>query len=149
MERVVFRNLDNADLWEIIDKNVEHVLLHQFNPHTTIEWWTSSISLNKNNELKNISVRQMHFDLLTDLSQLKRILELNTLYLDIYQFNRPVPNTLLIDYLPENARENILKQNGLEHIIIIDLEDTIIKSFNADYISNIRQNTLINNFIII
>ncbi len=148
MEQVIFRNLDNSEVWEIIDKNAEHILIHQFNPHQIIEWWNASISIKKNLELKNVLVRQMQFDLLTNLSGLKSILDENFLFLDIYQFNKHVADTLEINRLPESSKENILIQNGLEYIIRIQLEDTIIESYNEDFIAKIRENPLINDRII-
>ena len=148
MEKVIFRNLDNSELWEIIDKNVDHILIHQFDPHQKNEWWTTSISVRENFELKNVSVRQMQFDLSTNLAGLKNILKLNSLFLNIYQFNRPIPNTLQINELPEQARESILKQNGLEYIILNQLEDTIIESVSLEFINKIRQNPLIKDRIV-
>ena len=143
MDRLILRNIDNSELWQIIDKKAEHILIHQFNPHQTIEWWSTSIQIKEDFELKNVSVRQMTFDLLTNLDGLKKILDLNSLYLNIYQFNRPISGTLLIYDLPEKSKDSILKQNGLEYIIENNLEDTIVYSFNIDFLNNLRQNPLI------
>ena len=148
MDRLILRNIDNSELWDILDKKCDHILVHQFNPHQTIAWWTTSIKIRENLELKNVSVRQMNFDLLTNLDGLKSILELNSLYLYIYQFNRPVSGGLLINDLPAESKDSILKQNGLEYIIMNELEDTIIYSFNIDFLTNLRQNPLLKDRIL-
>jgi hypothetical protein len=148
MDRLILRNIDNSELWELIDKRAEYILIHQFNPHETTEWWSTSIQVRENFALNNVSVRQMSFDLLTNLDGLKSILNLNSLFLSVYQFNRPVSGTLLIDKLPEESRDNILKQNGLEYIIENNLEDTIIYSFNIDFLNNLRQNHFIKDRIL-
>lgn len=139
MEKVVLSDIDNEALWEkIIDKQFEHILIHQFNPNYTIDWWQTSIKINDALELNNISVRQMQFDLTTDLATLKKIIDLNTHYLSVYQFANPVPGTLILEQLPEHSKEAILKQNGLQHIIHISFEFISIESFNNEYLEDIR-----------
>ena len=147
---VVLRNIDNDEIFEnIVDKCCSNILLHNFNPHESIKWLSTSININKDILLENVLVRNMCFDLQIDIYALKKILSIDRLYLNIYQFNRPIPNTLLIDHLPENNREKILRQNGLEHIIWIELEDTIVMSYNADFLKKIRENKTISDRIII
>lgn len=140
MESIRFTFDSNADIWDILDKTTEHVLIHNFQPHDMIEWWESSIKLNSKTTLEKIKVRNMQFDIQTDISEVEKILELNTNFLNIYQFNKPVSNTLRIESLPDNNTETILIQNGLQHIIKIYFESITISSVNTDFIKGIAEN---------
>ena len=82
----------------------------------------------------------MEFDIQTDLSELKNILELNTNQLRIYQFDKPISDTLEIERLPEKSLNQILKQNGLRHYFFIDFEIITIGSFETDFIKSIKTN---------
>lgn len=149
MEKLIYRNLNEQEIWDIIiDKKSDHILLHEFNPNYTLEWWLASIKLKNDIKLNNILVRNMCLDIQTNLSVLKTILDLNTLYLSVYQFDKIISGTLILQDLPEKNKENILKQNGLKHIIENDIEDTIIQSFDKNFIDNIRQNNIISNRLI-
>ena len=77
-------------------------------------------------------------DVQTDLEGLKKILDLNTRQLRIYQFEKPISDTLVIEMLPENKRNQILRQNGLKHFFFIDYEFITIESFESEFISNIE-----------
>lgn len=141
MESIRFTLNSNTDILDIIDKTAEHILIHNFQPHNIIEWWESTIKLNPKTTLENISVRNMQFDVQTDISTLVKILELNSNFLDVYQFNNPISDTLLIDNLPSNNAETILIQNGLQHIINIHFESITISSINPDFIKGIAENS--------
>lgn len=141
MESIRFTLNSNTDILDIIDKTAEHILIHNFQPHNIIEWWESTIKLNPKTTLENISVRNMQFDVQTDISTLVKILELNSNFLDVYQFNNPISDTLLIDNLPSNNAETILIQNGLQHIINIHFESITISSINPDFIKGITENS--------
>jgi len=143
MEEVTIRPLDsNTEIWDIIDKIVDHILVHQFDPHSSIEWWNSSVKVKSDLTLENIKVRSMQFDIQTNVNGLKQILDLNTAYLNIYQFSKPIPDTLEIEWLPPNNTENILLQNGLVHIFWIEFEYVTIKSIRPDFIKSIKENHL-------
>ena len=82
----------------------------------------------------------MEMDVQTDLNGLKKILELNTNQLRIYQFEKPVSDTLEIKRLPEKYRNQILKQNGLKHFFFVDFEFITIGSFDSEFIAEIELN---------
>jgi hypothetical protein len=142
MESIAFTLDSNKEIWEFIDKKVDHVLVHNFHAHNIIEWWESSIKMNATTTLENIKVRDMHFDVQTNISGLKKILDLESNFLDIYQFTQPIADTLTIDSLPKNNAENILKQNGLQHIISVEFELIFVKSIHPEFIKGIRENPL-------
>ena len=90
--------------------------------------------------MNNISVRNLSFDLHTDLKGLKSILDFRPNYLRIYQFEKPVPNTLHVSHLFKQSKFKILKQNGLKHFFWIEFEFATIYSFNNNFLKSIRQN---------
>lgn len=142
METICFEIESNEEVWDLIDKTIGNIFLDRFSPHDVLEWWNSSVSIHDGVSLDNISVRSMEFDIQTDLTGLKKIIRLNTNYLDIYQFSRPVPDTLIIGDLPQESREDILQQNGLEHIFEIEFEVLTIQSFNHEFIKSVKENPL-------
>ncbi|MDP2385247.1 MAG: hypothetical protein Q8M29_02640 [Bacteroidota bacterium] len=139
MGTITFKIGSNEEIWELIDKSINHVFIHKFDPHEVISWWDCSLKNDHGLSLENTSVRNMSFDLQTNLEGLKKILALNTRYLNIYQFKTPVPDTLTIEHLPENSKDKILAQNGLEHVIFIEFEFATIKSSNSEYLKATKE----------
>ena len=125
------------ELWSLFDKRNDYIFIHRFNPNEVIEWWKSDIKIKPDVGFKNLSVRNMTFDLQTDLKGLKQILKLQTRQINIYQFDKPVPDTLCIESLPEKSILDILKKNGLKHKYSIDYEFVTIQSFDEKYIESI------------
>ncbi|MFO0355949.1 MAG: hypothetical protein ACK50A_03270 [Sphingobacteriaceae bacterium] len=140
MDSITFTLDSNKEIWEFLDKTVDHVLVHHFHAHNYIEWWTSTIKINPEITLDNVKVRNMTFDILTNVAGLKQILDVESNFLDIYQFTKPLADSLTIEALPKDNAINILKQNGLQHIITVDFEFITVKSFNKDFINSIRNN---------
>jgi hypothetical protein len=140
MTEVTFEINSNQEVWELFDKKLNSIFIHKFNPNQVIEWWKTDLKTKSGTEFKNLSVRQMQFDIQTDLSELKNILELNTNQLRIYQFDKPISDTLEIERLPEKSLNQILKQNGLRHYFFIDFEIITIGSFETDFIKSIETN---------
>jgi hypothetical protein len=137
----------NEDVWELSDKSLEHNLILNFRPHERIEWWNTDLKSNDGKLLKNLNVRDLQFDLQTNQEGVKEILDLNTDQFDIYQFDKPIADSLRILDLPENSRNEILKQNGLKHIFDCKFEVLEIRSFDVDFISKIRDNPKFKNCI--
>ena len=140
MTEITFEINSNEEIWELFDKELNTIFIHQFVPNEVIEWWKTDLKIQNGVELKNLSVRQMEMDVQTDLNGLKEILELNTNQMRIYQFDKSISNTLEIQKLPANARNLILKQNGLKHFFFIDFEFITIGSFEPEFINDIVLN---------
>ncbi len=140
MNELVFEINSNEEIWELFDKDLNSIFIHKFVPNEVIQWWKTDLKTQSGTEFKNLSVRQMEMDVQTDLSGLKKILKLNTNQLRIYQFEKPISDTLEIDRLPEKNRNQVLKQNGLKHFFFVDFEFITIGSFELDFISGIEQN---------
>jgi hypothetical protein len=142
MESISFTLDANKEIWEFLDKTVDHVLVHNFHADNYVKWWTSTIKINQQITLDNMQVRNMRFDIQTNVIGLKQILDIESNFLDIYQFTKPIADTLTLDTLPKENAINILKQNGLQHIISVEFELITVKSFSSDFINSIRDNPL-------
>lgn len=140
MNEVAFELETNEEIWELIDKQVEYIFIPQFNPATEIRWWKADLKIN-GLELKNANVRQMTFDLQTNLTELKEILKLNTYQFSIYQFEKPVPHTLMLEQLSDKTKYKILQQNGLKHVFWINFEFISISSFDSNFIKGIKEHS--------
>jgi len=147
MKEIFFDIESSEEIWSLIDKNFNHILIYKFMPNPAIEWWKTNIALKNNETFENLEVRNMEFDIRTDLDGLKKILELNTLHLNIYQFNKPIPNTLSLDHLPQENLERILQENGLQHSYSCNYEFITIASSNEKFIKDILDNPVFNNRI--
>ena len=130
----------NEEIWTLFDKNVDSIFIHRFIPNETLEWWQTDFNTGSGKKFKNLSVRSMEMDVQTDLNGLKKILAMNTRQLRIYQFEKPVPDTLSFESLPENNRNQILKQNGLKHFFFLNFEYITVASFDAAFLTNIESN---------
>ena len=140
MNELTFEINSNEEIWELFDKKVDSIFIHRFIPNETLEWWKTDFKTSYGKEFKNLSVRLMEMDVQTDLNGLKKILELNTRQLRIYQFDKPVPDTLYFERLPESNRNQILKQNGLKHFFFVNFEFITVGSFDSEFINNIETN---------
>jgi len=140
MQKLTFKVNSNEEIWELFDKELNTIFIHKFIPNEAIEWWKTDLKTQSGIELKNLTVRQMAMDVQTDLNGLKKILDLNTSQLRVYQFDKPISDTLYLERLPKKNREQILKQNGLKHFFFVNFEFITIESFNSEFISNIELN---------
>jgi hypothetical protein len=138
MEVIVFEIESNDEIFQLVDKKFEHFFIHKFNPQDTVEWNKADLKI-LGLDLINTSVRKMEFDVLTDFEGLKKIIAFNTNQLKIYQFNKPIPDTLLLESLPESSRKKILLQNGFQHSFFIDFEFVTIESADQEYLQSIRK----------
>ena len=143
MECQLFLNLDTEEILEhLLDKRYNHLYVLNFKPDYSRNWVKGTIVIPDGLNLVNITIRDLSFDLKTNLIDLKKLIEIYG-FMDIYQFNKPISDNLLIKIIPDESKEKILRQNGLEHIIEIDKEDTIVRSFDKGYIDGLRQNNIL------
>lgn len=148
MHKIVLEIASNEDLWGLLDKKFNSILIHKLVPNETVAWWQTDFKAPNGDNLKNLSVRNMEMDVQTDLKGLKEIINLNTSKLRIYQFAQPISNTLEIDRLPEMHRNLILKQNGLTHFFYLNFEFLTVSSFDPNFIEDIETNPIFEKRII-
>lgn len=140
MENLCFEINSNEEIWSLIDKNINNVFIHKFMPNERISWWKTNVKMPNDILFENLEVRNMEFDIQTNLEGLKQILDINTNQLRIYQFEKPLPDTLALEYLPEKNRENILLQNGLKHFFFCDFEFITIETSDPEFLNKIENN---------
>jgi len=142
MRELVFEIESNAEIWEILDKELNTILIHGFMPNESIQWWKTDLKLKDGTVFNDLSVRQMTMDIKTDLNGLKRIIDLNSSYLAVYQFEKDISDTLTIDRIPPAKLNDILKKNGLKHRFDIHFEFITVSSFDDSFIEGIEQHPL-------
>lgn len=141
MKKIVFKINSYAELWEVFDKNLNNIFIHKFMPSEAIRWWKTNLKTENGILFKDLAVRQMKMDVQTDLDGLKKILELNMNQLRIYQFTKQISDTLKVEGLSENNRNQILRENGLKHFFFINYEYLTIESFETAFLDSIIAKT--------
>lgn len=142
MHRIKLTLESKTEILSLFDPLVPHFFVHRFDPKPAISWFKADLKTSNGFEIENVDVRSMQFDLLTDLKGIGKILELNTSQLSIYQFDRKLPDTLLLENLPAESRYKILQNNGLKHFFGIEFEFLIVESFDLEFIRSIEQDPL-------
>lgn len=137
----------NEAVFKLINKNFNHFLIHQFQPTYASDWIQSSIK-NEFVSLENISVRNMSFDIFCDLKKVEEISLLNTKYLNIYQFEKPISDSLQIENLKPEIVDRVLKQNGLQHKYFVNNEFLTMYSFDKKFIEDIENDAYWKSFIL-
>ncbi|SNS41294.1 hypothetical protein SAMN05421640_0038 [Ekhidna lutea] len=119
----------NDEIWELIDKEYQWVLIPNFNPHEVVEWVSGTVTIDNSEIVTNHKVRMISFDILLEINDLKKVINLNTRNISIFQFDREVSDTLVIDHLPDSRINEILFENGLKYIYNIHYEFMTIQKF--------------------
>lgn len=139
MNRISLEIISSQDFLNLFDKRFDHILIHKFTPNQVLEWWETDLRLNKEKRLDKIKVRRMEIDVQTNLQGLREIYSLQSVYqLRIYQFDRRIPNTLLLENFSGKNWEQILKQNGLQHCFLLNCEFATVQSFDLEFIKSIE-----------
>lgn len=73
MKEITLRTNSNDEIWSLIDKNLDHILIHKFMPCEAIAWWKTDIKMKNDEFFEQLQVRNMTFDIQTDLDGLKKI----------------------------------------------------------------------------
>lgn len=134
MYELTLEMMDNDEFINTVDSTAAYFYIHRFSPNQVIEWWKTDLKCKGGEVFEHLEVRQMEMDVRTDAEGLKKIIDLNTHQLSIYQFEKPIPDTLVLDYLPEDKRDLILKQNGLKHIYYVNFETLTIRSWEKEFL---------------
>lgn len=142
MHSITLETESNDDILGLFDPKVPYFFVHRFDPSPAIRWFDADVKTSSGLLLRNAQVRSMQFDLQTDIEGIKQILELPVYQLGIYQFARKVPDTLVLDYLPEGSREKILQSNGLKHFFWTNFEFLTVESFESEFIQAIAENPI-------
>ncbi len=140
MRTIIFKDLDDKDILDIVDPAIPYILIPNFRPHSAREWWTTDIQLDSKEYLKNVDVRDLIVDLMTDKNTIEKIFKRGQFnQLALFQFNKRISNTLKIDELPSGTADSILIQNGLVNKIWINYEFVELSSTDNNYLETIKE----------
>jgi hypothetical protein len=140
MKTIIFKDLDDKDILDIIDPGIPFIFIPNFRPHPHREWWTTDIKMDPKDKLENVEVRDFTVDLMTDKKTIEKVFQRGQFnQLTLFQFTKRVPQTLKVDELPPATMESILIQNGLVNRIWINYEFVELSSINNNYLEVIKE----------
>ena len=97
---------------KLLDPSVPFVWVVGHSPHRRIEWWQLDLPVSRGEQPRQLQVRDLWCELLVDTAEFIRIAG----QFDgatVFQMDRPVPNTLQVERLPEDRLYTILREVGL------------------------------------
>lgn len=130
----------NNELLELFDKSLEYVYISRFNPHEIIEWWETSLQIES--KVLDLRVRNMEFDIQLKLDEIEQILDIKTNQLDIFQLDKPLPDSLVLEKLPKETQFKILIENGMKHWFCIEFEHVSVISIDESFIDKVRESRI-------
>lgn len=140
MRTIIFKDLDDKDILDIVDPAIPYILIPNFRPHSNREWRTTDIQLDSKEKLENVDIRDLTVDLMTNKNTIEKIFKRGQFnQLTLLQFNKRVPQTLKIDELPSGTVDSILIQNGLVNRIWINFEFVELSSTDNNYLETIKE----------
>ena len=97
---------------ELLDPSVPFVWVVGHSPHRVVEWWELNMPVIRGEMPRTLQVRSLRCELLLDTAEFKEIVgEFDGI--NLFQMTRRVPDTLLVECLPEDRRYLILHGVGL------------------------------------
>jgi hypothetical protein len=129
-----------SDLAMFLAPSVPWVWILGHRPNRYLEWWDTTVPLNTHGVSFDGSVRNLCLDLqLPTVDFLARATEFDKHGLELIQSNRPMPETLTLNTVPESQRKTVLIQNGATLKIFLPHagETAQVQSFTKGYLATI------------
>ena len=126
-----------TDLIQFLDKSVPYVWLLGHMPNPAIQWWDASVPVNRETPFSG-KVRNLVYDLQMSTSDFIKISpSLNDYGLVLIQSNKPMPDTLELDRIPENQHASVLIKNGATLRIFLPhaIETAMVTSYRVGYLN--------------
>lgn len=123
-----------------LDVSVPWVWILGHCPNQRVQWWKTIVPLNTTGSVFNGSVRNLCLDLQLSTSDfISRATEFDDHGLLLIQSQKQMPDTLLLERIPELQQTDVLIQNGATMRIYLPhaIETAQVKSFTKGYLSNI------------
>jgi hypothetical protein len=139
MKSIVFKDLTNDQIVDILDPAIPNILIPGFRPHKNRRWQLTDIDLGLDDGLKRVNARDLTVDLMTDKRTAEQILK-NGYFnqLSLFQFTKPIPDTLKVSELPVATMDEILIHNGLINRVWVNYEFVEFSSKDDDYFEMIK-----------
>ncbi len=101
-----------ATVAELLDPSVPFVWVVGHSPHRVLEWWELDMPVARGERPRRLRVRSLWCELLLGTPEFAEVAgQFNRK--TVYQITRPVPNSLIVERLPEDRLYTILRQVGL------------------------------------
>jgi len=114
MFSLMLRPCTSAILAHAVDASVPHVWIRRHQPNRYLQWWRAQVPLSSASAIHDVEVRSLEFDLHLPATRFLQLLpEFQDHGMAFFQMSRPVPDTLSLDRIPEDAIDRVLIQNGL------------------------------------
>ncbi len=92
-----------------------YVWLRKHMPHPAIQWWATQVPLSTAGAMTHLKVRELTYDLQMDIQLFfGHLREFIPYGVELYQFDRPIPDTLTLSHVPDNQKTKILLNNGAQ-----------------------------------
>lgn len=109
---VALRPCPTATAVEFLDPAVPFVWVVGHSPHRVIEWWPLELPLLRGEPPRPVRVRSLWCELLLSTAEFAAVADQFD-GVSLYQMDRPVPDTLILERLPQGRLYRILRQVGL------------------------------------
>lgn len=138
---------DTSILPYVLNKNAKYLLINCHNPNPYFAWYNASLQIKESGELHSLKVRHVNFDIQIDTEDFIMMnAEFKEFGIDLLQFNKPIPNTLVYD-IQKPQMNKILIQNGLflKFYLPHKGETASICCTNREYLEGLLKLDIINN----
>lgn len=139
MTTIKFKDLNNEQVLDLLDDSVPYILIPNFSPNLTRQWWTTTIHLPSQDTLENLDVRDMTVDLCIDKKTVAEIFKHSRFnQISLLQFTKKPPDSLKPEELPEKSKDKILIQNGLVNWVWVDYEFVEFSSISEEFLESLK-----------
>jgi hypothetical protein len=109
---IALRPCPTVTVAQLLDPSVPFVWVVGHSPHRVLEWWKLDLPVAHGEPPRSLQVRNLWCELLFDTSE---FMEVAGQFdgLTLYQMARRVPNTLIVERLPEERLYSVLRDVGL------------------------------------
>jgi len=98
----------------VLSEDVPYVWVEGHLPNARYEWWKTPVPLRKGGEYYPLEIRLPQFDMQCATKEFLQLLpEFESAGMRLFQMHKRWPASLQPRYLPKEARDKILVQNGL------------------------------------
>src|SRR4051812_29936200 len=145
---IMLRPCATAVLAELLDPSVPFVWLPNHSPMRHIEWWDVDLPIAHDRPPRRVRARWLRFDLLLKTAEFKDVAD-HFDGITAFHMTRPVPNSLIIEQLPEEQLYRVLRQNGLlAHLHQPhSMEVAMYRTWDKEWMDNLLERETIRNLL--
>jgi hypothetical protein len=140
MESLYIHNATVSDLARYLNPNVPWVWILGHLPNRIVEWWDTSIPINKQGASVKAKARSIIYDLMLETKEfLELVPEFEDHGLVLIQSHQRMPDTFDLSRIPENQQTKVLRDNGafLRMYLPHAIETAQIQCFEKGYLKTI------------